>query len=514
MGNFSLSANIENGFAKGTEYISTPNAIKVAQSLVSDYATGIHSFTIIGSYGTGKSSFLLALEEDLKCNKNKEILLISPDCLIGKKKVEILNIVGDYKDLSTLIGNALNIGSTTNVLDELRAFYNKLKSQNKFLLIVIDEFGKVLEHAAEHNPEQELYLIQKLAEFINMPQRSAMLITTLHQNFNSYARKLNEAQKNEWTKVKGRFKDIVFVEPIEQVMYLAAKRHNSSKEIKDLNRLKDLQQLCFNCKYVAEGISEETLTTLYPLDPFAAYSITKAIERYGQNERSLFSFMESRGSNSVAEFEPENNLTYNLSCVYDYVIQNFYSYLKDANADSMQWSAINVAMERAETVSWSNEKQHNDAINIIKAIGIMNILGNGTYSVTIQQMAGYAENAMAAKDAIETINKLISKNIVRFAEYKQRLILFEGTDVDIEEEIRKATLKVPRSTNYIDNITLFFNKRITPVKAHFYHKGTPRYFDYLILSEVLDILPTGDTDGYIAYFSQSNPPISVKVTHF
>jgi len=197
MGNFSLSANIENGFAKGTEYISTPNAIKVAQSLVYDYATGIHSFTIIGSYGTGKSSFLLALEEDLKCNKNKERLLISPDSLIGKKKVEILNIVGDYKDLSTLIGNALNIDSTTNVLDELRAFYNKLKSQNKFLLIVIDEFGKVLEHAAEHNPEQELYLIQKLAEFINMPQRSAMLITTLHQNFNSYARKLNEAQKNE-----------------------------------------------------------------------------------------------------------------------------------------------------------------------------------------------------------------------------------------------------------------------------------------------------------------------------
>ena len=58
---FSLSANIENGFPSDVQYIVTPNGRKAVQNIVDDYHSGIHSFTIIGTYGTGKSSFLLGL---------------------------------------------------------------------------------------------------------------------------------------------------------------------------------------------------------------------------------------------------------------------------------------------------------------------------------------------------------------------------------------------------------------------------------------------------------------------
>ena len=75
MRTFSLSANIENGFAKGAHYIVTPNAQKAIQNIVNDFRAGIHSFTIIGSYGTGKSSFLLALESDLKRTNKTPYLL-------------------------------------------------------------------------------------------------------------------------------------------------------------------------------------------------------------------------------------------------------------------------------------------------------------------------------------------------------------------------------------------------------------------------------------------------------
>ena len=71
MPTFSLSANIENGFAEGSQYIVTPNAKRAIQNIINDFHSGIHSFTIIGSYGTGKSSFLLAVESDLK-NASKE----------------------------------------------------------------------------------------------------------------------------------------------------------------------------------------------------------------------------------------------------------------------------------------------------------------------------------------------------------------------------------------------------------------------------------------------------------
>ena len=71
------------------------------------------------------------------------------------------------------------------------------------MFIFIDEFGKILEHAANNNPEKELYFLQTLAEFVNVSSRNVILITTLHQNFGSYAHKLTETQRNEWLKVKG-----------------------------------------------------------------------------------------------------------------------------------------------------------------------------------------------------------------------------------------------------------------------------------------------------------------------
>ena len=103
---FSLSANIENGFAEGMQYLVTPNAQNAIHNIVNDFRTGIHSFTIIGSYGTGKSSFLLALEADLKKTGKQKYLLDSKN-LSDAKSFEIMNIVGDYAEMSTLLSKAL-----------------------------------------------------------------------------------------------------------------------------------------------------------------------------------------------------------------------------------------------------------------------------------------------------------------------------------------------------------------------------------------------------------------------
>ena len=488
---FSLSANIENGFAEGAQYIVTPNAQKAISSIVNDFHTGIHSFTIIGSYGTGKSSFLLALESDLK-RRGKTPYLLDAKNLLSTSDVEIMNIVGDYTELSTLLRRSLNAEDTTNsVLDELKVYYNKCQKQGKFLLIVIDEFGKVLEHAAKNNPEKELYFLQKLAEFVNVPSRQILLLTTLHQNFSAYAKGLTETQVNEWKKVKGRFKEITFVEPIEQLLYLAAKQMqgNSYNEVPACAI--SLYELAKSTGYVSSDFLVDTAMQLYPLDLFSAYAITTAIQRYGQNERSLFTFLASLGTISTDE------QVYNLQKVYDYVYYSFYSYLKDANADSMSWSSMQISIERVEGQSWDSEEQMLYAINIIKAIGLLNLFGVAGFRLSKESLAEYATLAMDIPDAPNIIEKLESKKIIRYAAYKDRVMLFEGTDVDLEVEIREAGLMVSRPVAFVDELTVFFNHRISPVKAHFYQKGTPRFFDYKLFEEPTELVPRGDTDGYI-----------------
>lgn len=493
---FSLSANIENGFSSDAQYIVTPNGIKAAQSIIDDYNTGIHSFTIIGTYGTGKSSFILALEADLN-GHNKSKRLINPQS-ISKADFEILNIVGDYMSLPTLLGKKLNVeGLSHSILDELKAYYNKLKSHNKFLLIVIDEFGKVLEHAAKNNPEQELYFLQKFAEFVNVPSRDILLLTTLHQNFGSYAKNLTENQKNEWAKVKGRFKEITFVEPVEQLLYLASKQLYGDAHERVSNNVDELYKLAMETKFVSNAFSIETARQLYPLDSFSAFAITAAIQRYGQNERSLFSFLAAKGSNSLAGFQCQKNLTYNLANVYDYVVYNFYSYLKDANVDSMSWSSMQVSIERVEGLDWDNAKQLSGAIDIVKTIGLLNLFGIASFKMNAKQLMEYVKLAMDISDSEQIIKRLQQFKIIRYAAYKQRFILFEGTDIDLELEIRNASAVIARPTIFIDELRQYINKRISPVKSHYYHKGTPRYFEFEIRDNAVDMIPVGDTDGYI-----------------
>ena len=493
MQQFSLSANIEESLTQEATYIVTPNARQIAEGIVNGFKSGIHSYTIIGSYGTGKSSFLLALERDLKRTGRHDLLNAS--ALSADTKFETLKIVGDYQELSTLLGNKLSAdGADGNVIDELRNRYNRLKNQGIFLVIFIDEFGKILEHAANNNPERELYFMQKLAEFVNVPTRNILLITTLHQNFNAYSRKLNETQKEEWTKVKGRFQELVFVEPVEQLLYLAASRNNGNKQAAENTSITSLAALAQKTLFVSKGFSQDTASALAPLEPFAAYVMTQAIQRYGQNERSLFSFLNARGKNTLADHKGG---IYNLQCCYDYILYNFYSYLKDANADSMQWSAMQVAIERVEGLAWDSEQNMVDAIKLVKAIGLLNLFGNASFHMSREEMACYAETALGIDDPAALLKRLEQHKIIRHASYKLRYILFEGTDINIEDEIRKAGLIVSRPQNYVDDIRNYFFKKVAPAKACYFQKGTPRYFEYEVLGEGADKTPAGDTDGYI-----------------
>ena len=512
--NFSLSANIENGFSDGMQYLVTPNAQMAIHNIVNDFQSGIHSFTIIGSYGTGKSSFLLALESDLM-KKGKQTYLLDAKNLSSTKAFEIRNIVGDYAEMSSLLSKNLGIeGNANSILDSLKAFYTQCQKKGQFLVIVIDEFGKVLEHASKNNPEKELYFLQKLCEFVNMPTRQILLLTTLHQNFSAYAKGLTEAQANEWTKVKGRFKEITFVEPVEQLLHLASAQLQEERNACEAKNTKPLYELAKETRYVSQDFPYKTAQQLSPLDLFSAYTITTAIQRYGQNERSLFTFLASKGTNSISEFEPANSLTYNLQKVYDYIVYNFYSYLKDANADSMSWSTIQVSIERVEGQDWDSKEEMLQAVNLVKAIGLLNLFGTAGFKLTQEHLATYAREAMAIENAEYVIQKLIAKKIIRYAVYKERLMLFEGTDVDLEAEIREAGLMVSRPVAFVDELNIFFNRRISPVKAHFYQKGTPRFFDYMIRETPLDVVPTGDTDGYIELIFSTNKKALSEIKEF
>ncbi len=218
---FTTSVNIIRDSEAELNYIPTPNSIRIVNQIANDFKKGVKAFNIIGSYGTGKSAFLWAFQQSISGRKQYFGINLLPNPAIS-----FINIVGEYKSLRAAFAEVLDLkvnkDSAENIFVELFNKYHDLGKKNSILFLLIDEFGKFLEYAAQNDPEKELYFIQQLAEFANNPNLNFVLFTTVHQNFDAYALGLSQSQKQEWTKVKGRFREVTFNEPVEQLLFLAS----------------------------------------------------------------------------------------------------------------------------------------------------------------------------------------------------------------------------------------------------------------------------------------------------
>lgn len=495
--NFTTSVNIIRDTDREFQYIPTPNAKQVVSQIVNDFKKGIRSFNVVGTYGTGKSSFLWAFEQSVKGIKR----YYEPNFL-PEVKVDFVKLVGSYSSIIEQFEQAFDVESNKNqqesILSEIFNKYHSLGKGNKILFILIDEFGKFLEYASKHNPEKELYFIQQLAEFCNNPKHNIVLITTVHQNIESYAYGLSKNQQQEWTKVKGRFREITFNEPVEQLLFLASEyvsenfENKTSKAVIEecLKLTVETKAFNFNSDFLSEIASK-----LYPLDILAANVLTLALQKYGQNERSLFSFLESSDHTGLAKFNKLENPFYNLSNVYDYLNFNFYSFLTSRyNPDFSAWSSIRSSIEEVERVF---ETDIHDYIKTVKTIGLLNTFSASGSVLDLSFLISYLQLACGVENAKKIIKDLETKSIIRYRNYSNQFVLFEGTDLDIEFALNEAGNKISE----VVDVTSLLKKHIefNPVfaKQYSYTYGTPRYLEYVISDTPINEVPEEEIDGFV-----------------
>ncbi len=127
---FSPSVNIIRDAKKDISYIVTPNAERASAQIADAFKKGVHAFTLIGSYGTGKSSFLWALQQSLQ-NKNffgKDYLTQGP--------VRFLNFIGVHQSLIEHFAEQLEVKNSLKgnqkIFDALFQEYEKVKSKMDF----------------------------------------------------------------------------------------------------------------------------------------------------------------------------------------------------------------------------------------------------------------------------------------------------------------------------------------------------------------------------------------------
>jgi len=491
--NFSPSVNIKRDEYKAFDYIVTPNAEKIFDGIVSNLDSAIHSYTIIGSYGTGKSSFLIALMQSLSGTQNHFKTKSNQgeykfDLIVGRNQSIIQELISQF-DLSN--------GDGSSLLDEIKKIELDYRKKGIKWFLIIDEFGKYLEYAAKNNPDTELYLIQQLAEIANEKESSLYIITTLHQSFDSYAFGLSLQQRKEWDKVSGRLKEIPFNEPVEQLLLFASEhlaKNSIVSEVVEFEVLKNVIDSS-NVFPLKNHLNLDLYKNLFPLEPLSAAILALSLQTYGQNERSLFTFLNNDDELGLSHFSEASSVFYNLSNVFDYLIYNHHSFLSSKyNPHYLQWNAIKNALERVESIF---DENRNEALDIVKTIGLLNIFGASGASLNDDFLIKYLSSTKGHLNIKSYLERLKDHKIVRFRSFKNQYILFAGTDLDIEVELRKANEKVEKINDVVPYLLDHFSFPYIPAKRSYYEKGTPRFFEVQITNKPVLNSPTQPVDGVI-----------------
>lgn len=466
-------------------YIPTSRALQTLDKIADTFNQ--HSmpraWSLVGSYGAGKSSFAAFLAHLLE-NRDTRIIAeqklqhynrpladkitahtheTSAYCIVlltgsseslSKRFVEALHQAAQRywkeertPDIVHELGRAKQQQQTiTEILTLLKKLQLAVsKKAGLGILIVIDELGKFLEYEARHQGVNDIFLLQAIAEHATKGNAANILLVVLmHQAFEQYAKNLGETQRNEWSKVQGRFETIPFLESAEQTLRVMAaafsntlsseQQHNISQQTVTIAQVLAKQNALF------AGLTVETasqiLSACYPLHPIAALILPTLCQKVAQNERTLFGYLGSQEAFGFKDSMEQKHIgEWVLPWeIFQYFIENQPLATTD-HVTHRRWIEVLTAIERlgdAEALD----------IQLLKTIGLFNIIGS---------QAGFkASGELLALCFPDTVNVqsllagLQQKSIINYRKFNSEYRIWEGSDFDLDAVLSETVQQLGR----------------------------------------------------------------------
>jgi hypothetical protein len=490
---FSSSINLERDTHQGSlsGYVPTGRALDVVRRLahgIADSSLG-RSISITGPHGGGKSSlavFINALVSPVTSPENKEAiaLLKEFDLDLAKYWIDSVKVlggnVGFYKAVSTanrepiLVSlvralqravegkDSASLEITKEILGldleneiDPHSILNLVKELAKVkpVIFVIDEFGKNLEAYVDSPATGDPYILQALSELGQGKDALPIFIITLqHLSFDEYVQGTTIAQRREWAKIQGRFQDIPFIESALQSRRLIAsvfEQKDPTIKTRYTKWLEYHKDILVDCGLGDIAKSPDTISA-YPLNPLTLSVLPPLCSRYGQNERTLFSFLASREKSSVASFMVEKDFSktgdlafVGIDRVYDYFLESA-STLLSTSTTASRWLEIETRIRDAQGLS-------SDELRVLKSIGILNLISNGgslraSKSVVKLSIADSTTVPMQLeKKASKILANLEEKGLVVYRAFADEFRIWQGSDFDLRTAVEIARKSISQT---------------------------------------------------------------------
>lgn len=463
------------------------------------------AFTWTGPYGSGKSSLAVALGALLNGNaglRQKASKVFDPSVSqsiskampTGSKGWHVLPVVGRREDPVKVIGETMRTAGLvnrrpvggwreSNLIRALKAAASKEPRKHGGVILFLDEMGKFLETAAQDG--SDVYVFQQLAEAASRSEGRFLVIGVLHQAFEEYGQRLSHEARDEWAKIQGRFIDLaVNTSGDEQIGLIARAIESDHRPTSPGALASAVADLARGGRVGDSSQFASMLEGCWPLHPVVACLLGPVSRRrFGQNQRSIFGFLNSAELHGLQDFlcHAEDGDLYGPDRLWDYLRANLEPSIL-ASPDGHRWALATEAIERCERIG--GDALH---IELLKTIAVTDLFSERSGLVASKELLRACCPNTPAMEIERALRELDAGSFTIFKKFLDAHAIFAGSDFDIDAAVR-AKLE---ETGVVDFKELRSLAGLQPVlaKRHYHETGALRWFD-------IDIVPVSELGEY------------------
>lgn len=510
----SLSRDLHDDTAIAS-YLPTPNAVQALKQIgtaLAEYRTQ-RAWKVVGPYGSGKSALGIVLAQ----------LLAGRDAhpatseMLRESSASVADLFADSRRFPlAIVGARLSIGLALEaevhralegwhqgkgvsalkrhlrepglykgrpinaVAGELMRDFTSVARAQGFsgTLLLVDEMGKFVEHAAMSPEAGDLIALQQLAEeACRQGDDSLAMVVLQHQHFASYAAGIGRALGEEWHKVGSRFEEIPFDEPVERYVHFAAHALGTKPVLNRDPKLVNTAQSLFGTALEQSVLRAPTSTDrrlfqhpekLYPLHPLTLASLAVVSKRYGQSERSFHAFLNSNEPAGLRDFAQVTSIEgypwYRLAQVFDYLASGNGLRFRDLAAER-RWAFALVCIER--------HAKDADALVALKTIAVLELVQAPLALRITPELVAFALGNLSVTDTRTLLDRLVTQGLLICRHSRSEYGYAVSDAVNIEALYEHAA-QVSDDELTVRGASHALGNRLVVANKHYGYRGTIR----------------------------------------